>query len=296
MIIKKPLYSIALLISVLLLVDTSFLLAQDVQPLWPEKVPHAVGDNDEHKPELTVFYPEKEIATKTAVVIFPGGGYGHLAIEKEGYKVAKRFNQMGITAFVVKYRYGENYNHPVPLLDAQRAIRNVRHKAGEYGIDPQKIGILGFSAGGHLASTAGTHFTDGNPDSDDEIDRVSSRPDFMVLIYPVISMVEDFTHTGSRFNLLGENPDQALLISLSNERQVTQQTPPTILIHGTNDSAVPVENSLNFYTALKQAGVPAEIHIYEDGPHGFGLAEDNNLLSSWPDLCESWLKHRHFLD
>ncbi|MEX0929426.1 MAG: alpha/beta hydrolase [Balneolales bacterium] len=274
--------------------NPSLLHAQHTQDLWPEAQGSEIPEAD--KPTLTVYFPEKEIANESAVIILPGGGYTNLAMEKEGYRVAERFNRMGITAVVLKYRRGVNYRHPVPLMDAQRAIRTVRHHAVQWNIDPNRTGILGFSAGGHLASTAGTFFDDGDSGSPDEIEQQSSRPDFMILVYPVISMVEDYTHAGSRFHLLGEDPDPALLDSMSSDTRVTAQTPPAFLIHGTNDQAVPVENSLSFYRALKNANVPVEMHLYENGPHGFGLAPDNPLLSGWPGLCETWLRNRGLLD
>jgi acetyl esterase/lipase len=194
-----------------------------------------------------------------------------------------------VTAFVLKYRLGPKYHHPVELGDAQRAIRTVRSKASEYRLLPDRIGIMGFSAGGHLASTAGTHFDAGDASAADPIDRLSSRPDFLVLCYPVISFGQ-FAHQGSKRNLLGENPDPKLVESLSNETQVTAQTPPTFLFHTTTDAAVPVENSVMFYAALRKAGVPAELHIYERGPHGVGLAQTDEALSSWPARLADWLR------
>jgi acetyl esterase/lipase len=210
-------------------------------------------------------------------------------MDKEGYAVAKWLNSLGVSAFVLKYRLGPRYHHPVELGDAQRAIRIVRSRAAEYGLQPDRIGIMGFSAGGHLASTAGTHFDAGNPGAADPIDRMSSRPDFMVLCYPVISFGA-FAHAGSKKNLLGENPDPLLVENLSNELQVTKDTPPTFLFHTTTDATVPVENSVMFYSALRKAGVPAEMHIYERGPHGVGLAPSDPVLSSWPGRLADWLR------
>ncbi len=269
--------------------------AQKTYPLWPEEPPYAAGDSEDDVPTLTIFLSEEETATGSGVVIFPGGGYGHLAMEHEGYDVAKRFNEMGLAAFVVKYRHGKQYGHPVPLLDARRAIRMVKHRSQEWNVNPESIGVIGFSAGGHLASTAGTLFEEGNPNDQDPIEKMSSRPEFMVLVYTVISMTEEITHQGSRNNLLGENPNSALVDSLSTEKQVSSNTPPTFLIHTSNDGAVPVENSLVFYQALKKVGVPAEMHIFEEGPHGFGLAEDNPLLSGWMNQLQSWFKHRNII-
>lgn len=280
----------------MVLASSAILQAQEVRPLWPDEAPNAVGDDEEDKTEMTIFLPEQTNESGSAIVIFPGGGYGHLAIDHEGYDVAKRLNALGIAAFVVKYRYGKQYGHPVPLTDAKRAIRTVRHQSKDWNIKPDRIGILGFSAGGHLASTAGTHFDDGIPSHEDAIEQHSSRPDFMILVYPVISMSEGITHEGSRNNLLGKYPDPAMIDSLSNEKQITSETPPTFLIHSSDDTAVTVENSLVFYRELRNHEVPAEMHIFEEGPHGFGLAEENSLLSSWPDLLEKWLKHRGIIE
>ena len=205
------------------------------------------------------------------MVICPGGGYQNLSMDKEGYAVAKWLNTLGVSAFVLKYRLGPRYHHPIELGDAQRAIRIVRSRAGQYGLQADRIGIMGFSAGGHLASTAGTHYDAGNPSAPDPLDRPGSRPDFMVLCYPVISF-GTFAHAGSKRNLLGNDPDPTLVENLSNELQVTKDTPTTFLFHTTNDQTVPVENSILFYSALRKAGVPAEMHIYERGPHGVGLA------------------------
>ena len=215
-----------------------------------------------------------------------------LAMGYEGIEVAQWLNARGVAAFVLTYRLGPRYHHPIPLLDAQRAIRYVRAHAAEDGLDPDHIGIWGFSAGGHLASTAGTHFDAGNRDATDPIERVSSRPDFMVLAYPVISMQPGITHNGSLHNLLGEEPNPTLENELSNETQVTPQTPPTFLFSTTNDEAVPVMNSVLFYEALLHAGVPAEMHIFEQGHHGSGLGKRNPQLRMWPVLLQNWL-HLH---
>jgi len=201
---------------------------------------------------------------------------------------------LGITAFVLKYRLGPRNHHPAPLQDAARAIRTVRARATEWNIDPKRIGILGFSAGGHVASTIGTHFDSGKPDASDPIERVSSRPDLMILIYPVITMRE-FTHAGSRRMLLGDNPSSDLVALLSNEEQVTKETPPAFLVHTANDPAVPVENSLRFAEAMTKAGVPFELNIYERGPHGFGLGGKDPMLSTWPQRCADWLRAHGFI-
>mgnify|MGYP001484006323 CR=1 FL=1 len=266
-----------------------------VELLWPGGAPGALGDAPDDQPSITIHLPPPGTANGTAVVVVPGGGYGHLAIDKEGHQVARWLNSLGVAAFVLKYRLGPKYRHPAMLMDAQRAIRTVRARAAEWNVDPSRIGILGFSAGGHLASTAGTHFDPGKPDSSDPIETVSSRPDFMILIYPVITLRDEYTHQGSKRNLLGPEPDPRLVELLSNERQVTPETPPTFLVHTTDDRAVPVENSLLFYQALRSAGVPAEMHIYQSGPHGFGLAPNDPVLSSWLERCEDWMARLNLL-
>ena len=235
-----------------------------VELLWPNGAPQAKGDADGDRPSITIYLPPKEKATGAAVVICPGGGYGHLAIDHEGHQIARWLNSFGVAGFILKYRHrnsGAGYGHPVPLMDAQRAISMVRARAAEFEVDPARIGILGFSAGGHLASTAATHFHTGRTDTADAIDRVSCRPDFAVLVYPVISLTEWFTHVGSRTNLLGRDGDAELIRQLSNELHVTPQTPPTFLLHTNEDTAVPAENSVYFYLALRKAKVPAELHI-----------------------------------
>jgi acetyl esterase/lipase len=202
-------------------------------------------------------------------------------------------NSIGITAFVLKYRIGPKYHHPAPLQDAARAVRLVRARAAEWKIDPKRIAVLGFSAGGHVASSIGTHFDPGQPGAADVIERVSSRPDLLVLIYPVITMGE-FTHEGSKKQLLGENPTADMVKLMSNEEQVTKETPPTFLVHTANDAAVPVENSLRFAEALRKVGVPFELHVYERGKHGFGLAPDDPILSTWPSRAAAWLHLQGF--
>ena len=272
------------------------LLAADpkVEVLWPNGAPGAAGALPEDRPEISVFLPASG-ATGTGVIICPGGSYQMLAAEKEGSLVAEWLNKLGVAGFVLKYRLGPRYHHPAMLQDAQRAIRTLRLRAAEFGLDPGRIGILGFSAGGHLASTAATHFDAGDPAASEPVGRVSSRPDFAILAYPVITMDPAYTHGGSRDNLLGPNPDPKLLASLSNELQVTAQTPPTFLFHTTADPAVPVENSINFYLALHKAKVPVEMHIYERGGHGMGLAPQDPVLSTWPDRLAAWLRMRGLL-
>ncbi len=291
--------SILLLATIITLNPFSFVKAQqgtdEIILLWPDGAPDAVGNTEKDKPTMTVYLPDTSKISGTGVVIFPGGGYTHLAMEKEGHKVARWLNELGVAAFVIKYRLGERYHHPSQLNDAQQAIRMVRANATQWGLNKNRIGILGFSAGGHLASTAGTHFDFGDPDGSDRIGRQSSRPDFMVLIYPVITFGDEYTHEGSRFYLLGENPTPKLVDYLSNEKQVTAQTPPTFLVHGTNDTGVPVQNSIMFYEALINHDIPAEMHLFEDGPHGFGMAPDDQELSQWPGLCEAWMRSRGLL-
>jgi len=272
---------------------------QKEELLWSDGAPGAKGDREGDKPTLTIYLPPKEKATGAAVVICPGGGYGFLAMDHEGHQIAQWLNSLGVAGFILKYRHrnsGAGYGHPVPLQDAQRAIRMVRSRANEWNIDPNRIGILGFSAGGHLASTAGTHFDKGQADAQNPIERVSCRPDFMILIYPVISFTEWYVHTGSRQNLLGDNPDKNTLESLSNEKQVTPETPPTFLVHADDDSGVPPENSIYFYLALRKAKIPAEMHIYQRGGHGFGLGKKDSAASGWPVCCAAWMRERGLLD
>jgi acetyl esterase/lipase len=270
--------------------------APSVELLWPHGAPGAKGEQPADKPTLTIFLPDEQKSTGTAVVICPGGGYGGLATDHEGHQIAHWFNDLGVAGFMLEYRHrGRGYGHPAPLQDAQRAIRTVRVRAAEWKLSPQKIGIMGFSAGGHLASTAGTHFDRGDPSAADPIERVSCRPDFLILCYPVITLDEPYTHRGSRVNLLGANADPALVRSLSNEKQVTPRTPPTFLFHTDEDKAVPVENSVQFYLALRRAGVPAEMHIYKTGRHGLGLAAGTPGTCTWPDRLKDWMKAQGLL-
>ncbi len=265
--------------------------------LWPDGAPGALGDRPEDKPTLIVYLPEKEKATGAAVCVCPGGGYGHLAMDHEGDQIGRWFNGMGAAAFIVDYRHRrKGYGHPAPLQDAQRAIRTVRARAAEWGVRPDRIGVMGFSAGGHLASTAATHFDAGRPDAEDPIERASCRPDFAILCYPVIAFDEPFTHRGSQRNLLGEAPDPELVRSLSNEKQVTAETPPTFLFHTDEDKGVPAENSVQFYLALRRAEVPAELHVYRQGRHGLGLAPDLPGTRNWPKQCEDWMRGLGLLD
>jgi acetyl esterase/lipase len=257
--------------------------------LWPGGAPGARGKQAHDIPALAPFVPENP--NGAAIVIFPGGGYGGRADGHEGRDIAGWCNAHGITAFVARYRVAP-YRHPLPLGDAQRAIRWVRANAKKFGLDTNRIGAMGFSAGGHLVSTLITHFDAGDAAATDEIERQSCRPDFAILGYPVISFTEAWTHAGSRSNLLGATHTTELATSLSNERNVTPQTPPTFLFHTNEDSGVPPENSVYFYLALRFAGVPAELHIYEKGGHGVGFAPNDAILKSWPDRLEDWLRHR----
>jgi len=264
-------------------------------PLWERGAPGALGNDDSDKPTLTIYLTLHPAESRTAVIVFPGGGYGMLASNHEGRQVANWFNALGVTGFVVKYRLGPRYHHPIELGDAQRAIRIVRARAAEFGISPDRIGIMGFSAGGHLASTAGIRFDGGNASAADPVDRVSCRPDFMILAYPVISFTASYAHQGSATNLLGENADPKLRAELSSELHVTAQTPPTFLFSTDADTAVPPENTVAFYLALRKAGVPAEMHVFEKGPHGVGLDLDDPMLGQWPTLLANWLRSRGLL-
>lgn len=265
--------------------------------LWPNGAPGAKGSSPGDQPSLTYFLPPDRKTPGAAVVICPGGGYGHLATDHEGDQIARWLNSFGVTGVVLRYRHSANgYQHPIPLQDAQRALSTVRSKAEPLHIRPDRIGVLGFSAGGHLASTLGTHFLKGQEDAPDPVDRFGCRPDFLILVYPVITMTDPFCHQGSRRNLLGDSPDPKLIEALSNEKQVTAETPPTFLIHGETDPAVPVENSLAFYTALRKAGVPAELHVFRQGRHGFGLGAKDGEVSAWPRLCEQWMRTMGFVD
>jgi acetyl esterase/lipase len=286
-------------IPILLLALTAAFAQQQppkAEPLWPGGAPGALGTADVDTPTLAAYVVPAGRGVGTAVIVCPGGGYVNLSMDKEGDQFARWYNSIGVTAFVLKYRLGPKYHHPIELGDAQRAIRTVRAKAAEYRVLPDRIGIMGFSAGGHLASSAGTHFDAGDSAASDPIDRVGSRPDFLVLAYPVISFATSYVHRGSMRSLLGENPDPKTVELMSNELQVTAQTPPTFLFHTTTDATVPVENSVLFYLALRKAGVPAELHVYERGPHGVGLAQTDETLSTWPARLADWLRGRGLLN
>jgi acetyl esterase/lipase len=263
-----------------------------VMPLWSGAAPGALGSAEEDNPTLTVYLPRNTPVGMTAIIVLPGGGYQNLAMNHEGRQVANYLNAAGVAAFVLKYRLGPRYHHPIEMDDAQRAIRMVRSHAADWHIDPARLGIMGFSAGGHLAATASTHFDSGQPAAADPVDRAGSRPDFAILAYPVISMTEPWTHQGSKTNLLGENPPAELARSLSADLAVTPQTPPTFLFQTNADTTVPAENAVSYYLALRKAGVPAEMHIFQNGPHGLGLALDDPALGQWPGLLLNWLRTR----
>ncbi len=288
-----------LLLATVALAQPSVLIPAPAPPkvaeelLWPNGAPGALGDGDLDKPSITPYLAKSP--NGTAVIVCPGGSYMHLAMDHEGVQVAQWLNSIGISAFVLKYRLGPRYHHPVMIQDAQRAIRTVRSKAASLGIQPDRIGIWGFSAGGHLASTAATHFDAVDAQAVDPIDRVSSRPDFAILAYAVISLDSEYVHAGSRKNLLGDSPDPKLVSELSNDERVTAQTPPTFLFHTTADATVPVENSVRFYLACRKAGVPVEMHIFEKGAHGVGLAPTDATLSAWSGLVANWLRTRGLL-
>lgn len=270
-----------------------------ILPLWEDTLPMALGAEDKDSPTLTVYPVSGDDATECGIVVCPGGGYGHLAMEHEGYQIAEWFNGIGVSAFVLKYRLpSDGYRHPVPLMDAQRAVCLVRYNAKKWNIDPAKIGIIGFSAGGHLASSVGTHIEKPvvlQEDQNDEINAASCRPDFMVLVYPVISMQDEITHRGSKENLLGNDPEPALVELMSNEKQVTSETPPTFLVHANDDEVVLPENSIRFYQACRKQKVPVEMHIYLKGGHGFGIRPGAGPACEWPYQCRKWMQQMNFL-
>lgn len=269
--------------------------APKVELLWPKGAPGAVGNEPADQPSITVYQPSADNANGCAVVVCPGGGYGFLAVGHEGKDIAQFFNKHGVTAFVLQYRIAPRYRHPAPMHDVQRALRMVRSRADEWHIDPKRIGVMGFSAGGHLASTAATHFDDGQADAADPIDKASCRPDFAILCYPVITFKPPYAHMGSRNNLLGKKASSELVENLCNDQQVTSKTPPTFLFHTNADGGVVPENSVLFYLALRKHKVPAELHIYEKGNHGVGLAAGDPVLSSWSERLTGWMAGRGLL-
>lgn len=282
---------------VLLLASSTHAAEPKTELLWPDGAPGKLGDEAKDKPTLIIYLPDAEKATGCGIVVCPGGGYGGLAMDHEGHQIARWLNSFGVAAFICDYRHrGKGYGHPAPLQDAQRAIRTVRARAKEFGVQPDRVGIMGFSAGGHLTSTALTHFEKGKADDADPIQRVSCRPDFGLLCYPVIAFDQPFTHKGSQQNLLGKDASKELIESLSNEKQVTAETPPTFLFHTQEDTGVPPENSMVFYAAMLEHKVPGELHIYQKGPHGVGLATKIPGTSDWPSTFQRWLKVRGLLD
>jgi acetyl esterase/lipase len=273
--------------------------------LWPEGAPRTqAGAPPEHVedghvynvnvPTLTVLPPPAADANRTAAIVCPGGGYLVLAIDNEAAGMARWLNALGVTVFVLKSRVTP-YQHPVPLLDVLRAVRLVRMRAAEWEIDPHRIGLFGASAGGHLAASAATLFDAPEGKTGAALDAVSARPDFLALLYPVVTMNDPAAHAGSRRALIGARPAIELVRRMSIEQQVTRQTPPTFIAHTAEDRSVPVENALLLYQALRNAGVPAELHLYEMGPHGFGLQPGLGPASDWPNRCEAWMRFHHWL-
>lgn len=263
-------------------------------PLWAGGAPLSKGSADADTPTLTAYLPAQN-PTRTAVVIAPGGGYQHLSMQKEGEDIARWLNARGVAGFVLKYRLGPTYHHPAELADAQRSIRSVRSHAAALGLAPDHIGFWGFSAGGHLAASAGTLYDLPAYPPVDAIDKESARPDFLVLAYPVVTMEDAYVHGGSRLNLLGNQPDPALIQLLSPEKHVTATTPPTFLFATTDDPVVPAQNSILFYSALMANKVSAELHIFAHGPHGVGLAPGFADLKGWPDLLAAWMCARSLM-
>lgn len=288
------LFSCVWFLGVILVSPTSAAVAPrdgESMRLWEGKAPGALGDSPADIPTLTPAIPAH--ANGAAFIVCPGGGYGYLS-PREGMPIARWLNSLGVTGFVLKYRFGPTYHHPMEMDDVQRAIRMVRANAEAWHLDPKRIGIIGFSAGGHLASTAATHFDDGNADATDPIDRVSCRPDRAILIYPVITMTPPYMHVGSHNNLLGEHPDPKLEKFLSSDLQVTKKTPPCFILSTSDDKTVPVENSLLFAMACKKNHVPFELHVFEHGRHGFALGEDDPILKTWTEIAGHWLERQGF--
>jgi acetyl esterase/lipase len=276
--------------------------AQDFKlKVWPNGAPDSNGINQAEEvfegkrvrnvseAEIYVYLPKIGVNTGAALVICPGGGYAIEAMDHEGYDMAEWLSRQGVAGIVLKYRLPNGHDQ-IPLEDAQRTIRMVRQKAVEWGINPAKIGIAGSSAGGHLASMAATRFDLGKPDSNDPIEKYSCRPDFMLLLYPVITLDEEFGHIGSRINLIGQGNKWELVEKYSNERQVSAQTPPTFMVLADDDTTVPPRNSIEFYLALKKFKIPAEMHIFRDGGHGFGMNKTNKPVDQWPTLFTQWMK------
>ena len=285
------------ILALLLLTFASSAAEPEKVRLWPNGAPGAKGQEDKDQPFVYVWPAAEQTANGADFVVCPGGGYGGLAADHEGVQVAKWLNGLGVTAFVLHYRLGsQGYHYPTQLIDVQRAIRHVRFHAKDYKIDSDRIGIIGFSAGGHLSSMAATLFAE-KPDgaTHDEVDQVSARPDVAAPTYPVISMIDEFAHQGSRKNLLGPNNTDELARKVSTHLRVTPQTPPIFLFQTDEDTVVPAENAVQFYLACRKHGVPAELHVYKPGPHGVGLFLGDPVLGTWSAHLRDWLRNQGFL-
>jgi acetyl esterase/lipase len=294
-----------LLLTLFLFIATGAQAQTTVIPLWPEGVPNAKatsgpevlnGELVSHvsQPTLTYYPAANDRPARTAVIICPGGGYEFLAFAHEGRQYAQWLSSLGVAAFVLKYRLSD-FGHPAPLQDVLRAIRTVRAHAADYGVAPDRIGVMGSSAGGHLAASAATMFDDPAGRTGASLDAVSARPDFAMLVYPVITLMAPTAHAGSRHALLGANPAPEMVKQMSVETRVGPQTPPTILFHSQNDGAVPVDNSILFFQALTRAHVPAELYLFERGGHGMGMAAGQGDASLWPRRAEEWLRDRKLI-
>ncbi len=262
--------------------------------LWPSGAPGAMGNEEQDKPHLEIF-GASGTGQHPAVIVCPGGGYSHLAYDKEGTRIAEWLNLRGITAFVLTYRLTPRYHYPSPILDGERAVRWVRNHAEEYDIASDRIGMWGFSAGGHLVGIVGTHFDSGNSSAVDPVERVSDRPDFVISSYGGLSLQPGIAKPGAMKTFLGENATPALIDDMSPDKHVTAQTPPFFLYATTTDQSVPVLSSVAFYMAMVHAGAPVELHLFQNGPHGTALAQGYPALSAWPDLLENWLRLNHWI-
>ncbi len=293
------------ILSMLAQTALSFAAEPRVIPLWPEGVPDLKADaglereengrfTNIHHPSLVVYAPPVGRAVGTAIIYAAGGGYARVAVGANGGEITRWLNSLGATVFVLKYRHAD-YGHPAPLRDALRAVRTIRSRAAELGVKPDRIGMLGGSAGGHLTASAGTLFDAAEGRTGAELDTISARPDFMVLVFPVITMQEPHVHGASRRSLLGSNPSEALKLRLSVDRQVTKSTPPTFLVHSSEDTTVVVENSLLLYQAMRREKVPIELHLYPRGPHGAGMDPKLGPTAEWPRLCEAWMRFNGWL-
>lgn len=263
--------------------------------LWPDGAPGAVGSEEVDKPCVFVYHASDETRTGASIVVCPGGGYGGHAMDYEGHHIARYYQSRGVTAALLRYRLGERYRHPAPLQDVSRAIRTLRQNSAEWNLDSDRVGVIGFSAGGHLASTVATHFDAGDPSSDDPIARQSSRPSFVMLCYPVVSFSAPYSHSGSAKRLLGPNPTNEQLRELSNELHVTADSPPAFLFHTGGDTVVPPQNSIAYAMACAEHGVPCELHLFRHGPHGVGMAQKDIAASHWPELTMIWLRQMGLL-